>query len=59
MYSHIDTLRAAIGARSTEIDRLTAEREAYDKVSLIRGFVALAGGIVALVTLAVILLAVF
>ncbi len=59
MYAHIDTLRAAIGARSTEIDKLTAEREAYDKGSLIRGFVALAGGIVALVTLIVILLAVF
>ena len=59
MYGHIDALRAAIGARSTEIDRMTAEREAYDKGSLIRGFVVLAGGIVALVTLMVIFLAIF
>ncbi len=59
MYSHIDALRAAIGARSTEIDRMTAEREAYDKASLVRGFLVLAGGIVALVTLIVIALAIF
>jgi hypothetical protein len=55
-YVRIDGLRSAIGARSTEIDKLTAEREAYDKASLVRGFLVLGGGFVALLTLIVILL---
>lgn len=56
MYARIDGLRMAIGARSTEIDKLTAEREAYDKASLVRGGLALGGGLVAFLTLIVILL---
>lgn len=56
MYARIDGLRSAIGARSTEIDKLTAEREAYDKASLVRGFLVLGGGLVAFLTLIVILL---
>ncbi|HUH02306.1 MAG TPA: hypothetical protein VML75_09935 [Kofleriaceae bacterium] len=56
MYARIDGLRSAIGARSTEIDKLTAEREAYDKASLVRGGLALGGGLVAFLTLIVILL---
>lgn len=59
MYARIDSLRSAIGARSTEIDRLTAEREAYDKASLVRGFLVLGGGVVAILTLIVILLAIW
>ncbi len=59
MYARIDGLRAAIGARSTEIDRLTAEREAYDKASLVRGFLVIGGGVVVLITLIVILLSVW
>jgi hypothetical protein len=55
-YVRIDGLRSAIGARSTEIDKLTAEREAYDKASLVRGFLVLGGGFVAFLTLIVILL---
>jgi len=57
LYERIDRLRQAIGARTTEIDKLTAEREAYDKGSLVRGFVTLGGGVVLLFTLVAILLA--
>jgi hypothetical protein len=57
LYERIDRLRMAIGARTTEIDKLTAEREAYDKGSLVRGFVTLGGGVVLMITLIVILLA--
>jgi chromosome segregation ATPase len=59
LYDRVDQLRAAIGARSAEIDRLTAEREAYDKRSLMRGFLTLGGAVVLLITLIVILLAIF
>lgn len=58
LYERIDRLRQAIGARTTEIDKLTAEREAYDKGSLVRGFVTLGGGVVGVITLIVIILAV-
>jgi hypothetical protein len=58
LYERIDRLRMAIGARTTEIDKLTAEREAYDRGSLVRGFVTLGAGVVLLITLFVILLAV-
>jgi DNA repair exonuclease SbcCD ATPase subunit len=58
LYERIDRLRMAIGARTTEIDKLTAEREAYDRGSRVRGFVTLAGGVVVLITLLAILLAV-
>lgn len=57
LYERIDRLRLAIGARTTEIDKLTAEREAYDKGSLVRGFVTLGAGVVLFITLIVILLA--
>ncbi len=47
LYAQIDTLRGAIGARSNEIDKLSAERHAFDKTSLVRGACVL-GGIVVL-----------
>ncbi|MBL4636114.1 MAG: hypothetical protein JKY56_19800 [Kofleriaceae bacterium] len=47
LYAQIDTLRGAIGARSNEIDKLSAERHAFDKASLVRGACVL-GGIVVL-----------
>ncbi|RMH41521.1 MAG: hypothetical protein D6689_10780 [Deltaproteobacteria bacterium] len=50
LYERIDKLRSAIGAKSTEIDRLLAEREAYDRASLIRGTVAIGAGVVVLIT---------
>jgi hypothetical protein len=52
LYARVDTLRSAIGAQSTEIDRLTAEREAYDKPSFVRGVAVLGAGVVMLITLA-------
>jgi chromosome segregation ATPase len=59
LYARVDKLRGAIGAQSTEIDRLTAEREAYDKGSLVRGFAAIGGGVVAVITLIVVLVWIF
>ncbi len=57
LYERIDRLRGAIAARTTEIEKLTAEREAYDKGSLVRGLVVIGAGVVGVVTLLVILLA--
>ena len=37
LYQRIDRLRGAITARTTEIEKLTAEREAYDRGTLVRG----------------------
>ncbi|MCE9576723.1 MAG: hypothetical protein K8W52_26490, partial [Deltaproteobacteria bacterium] len=59
LYERVDRLRTAIAARTTEIEKLTAEREAYDKGSLVRGLVVIGGAAVGLVTLIVILLAMF
>jgi len=55
LYERIDRLRGAITARTTEIEKLTAEREAYDRGSLVRGVSAIGGAIVALIALIVIL----
>lgn len=38
LYRHIDDLRSAIGARSTESDRLDLERDTYDRESHKRGY---------------------
>jgi hypothetical protein len=57
LYRRIDRLRHAINARTTEIDRLTAEREAYDRGSLLRGYAVLGGIAVLLITFVVIILA--
>jgi hypothetical protein len=57
LYGRIDRLRNAINARTTEIDRLTAERDAYDRGSLLRGYAVLAGVGVLVITFIVIILA--
>ncbi len=57
LYERIDRIRGAITARTTEIEKLNSEREAYDRGSLIRGAVTIGGAIVALIALIVILLA--
>jgi hypothetical protein len=44
LYDKIDELRAAIGARSSDIDRLNAEREAYDRPALVRGVATMSAG---------------
>lgn len=56
LYGRIDGLRGGIGARSNEIDKLSAEREAYDKASRIRGAFVLAGVVVLFIALLAILL---
>ncbi len=57
LYEQIDTLRGAIGARSNEIDKLSAERQAFDKASLIRGACVLGGAFLLFLALLAILLA--
>jgi DNA repair exonuclease SbcCD ATPase subunit len=59
LYEQIDGLRGGIGARSNEIDRLSAEREAYNKASLYRGGVAMGGIVLAFITLIVVLMVAF
>jgi chromosome segregation ATPase len=56
LYEQIDTLRGAIGARSHQIDKLSAERQAFDKASLIRGACVLGGGFLLFLALLAILL---
>ncbi len=55
IYERIDRSRSAIGVRSTEIDRLAAEREAYDRNSLARGFAGIGTSVFLLVLIAVLL----
>ena len=45
LYTRIDRLRGAITARTTEIEKLTAEREAYDRGTLVRGVATIGGAI--------------
>ncbi len=55
LYQRIDRLRGAITARTTEIEKLTAEREAYDRGNLVRGLAAIGGAILVFIALIVIL----
>jgi len=55
LYQRIDRLRGAITARTTEIEKLTAEREAYDRGNLVRGVATIGGAIVLFIALIVIL----
>ncbi|WP_428269632.1 hypothetical protein [Haliangium sp.] len=57
LYARIDQRRGAIGARSSEIDRLSAERDAYDRASLVRGFVALGVSTTAVLILVIVIVA--
>ncbi len=58
LYERIDRLRGAITARTTEIEKLTAEREAYDRGTLVRGIATIGGAMVGLIALVVILAAI-
>jgi chromosome segregation ATPase len=58
LYQRIDRLRGAITSRTTEIEKLTAEREAFDRGSLVRGGAVLGGAVVLLIALIAILRAV-
>lgn len=59
LYARVDRIRGAITARTTEVEKLTAERSAYHRESLIRGAVVIAGAIVAFIALMVLLRAIF
>ena len=54
LYERIDRLRGAITARTTEIEKLTAEREAYDRGTQVRGLATIGGAFLALIALIVI-----
>jgi len=58
LYQRIDRLRGAITARTTEIEKLTAEREAKDKGTFWRGVATIGGAVMLLILLIVILLAI-
>jgi chromosome segregation ATPase len=58
LYLRIDRLRGAITSRTTEIEKLTAEREAYDRGTWVRGLATIGGAFLALIAVIVILRAV-
>ena len=58
LYARIDQLRSAITSRTTEQEKLTAEREAYDRGTLVRGVAAIGGAILILIALIVIVAAI-
>ena len=58
LYQRIDRLRGAITARTTEIEKLSAEREAYDRGNLVRGVATIGGAILLFIALIVILRAI-
>ena len=58
LYQRIDRIRGAITARTTEIEKLTAERDAYDRGVLVRGVSTIGGAIVLLIAFVVVLRAV-
>jgi chromosome segregation ATPase len=55
LYQRIDRLRGAITARTAEIEKLTAEREAYDRGTMVRGVATIGGALLGLIALVVIL----
>ncbi len=58
LYQRIDRIRGAITARTTEIEKLTAEREAYDRGTLVRGVSTIGGAVILFIALIVILRAI-
>jgi hypothetical protein len=57
LYARIDRLRHAIGLRSSEIERLSAERDAHDRAALMRGFAGIGVGATTVVLILILLLA--
>jgi len=55
LFQRIDRIRGAITARTTEIEKLTAERDAYDRGVMVRGFSTIGGAIILFIALIVIL----
>ena len=58
LYERIDRLRGAITARTTEIEKLTAEREAFDRGTLVRGVATIGGALVLMIALVAVLAAI-
>lgn len=58
LYRHIDQLRDAITQRAAAVERLTAERESYDRETLVRGVATIGGVLLAIIALVVIVLAI-
>jgi hypothetical protein len=56
LYDRIDQLRAGIAAREQEVERLIAERNAYDRGGIIRGVAVLGGLVVLMITVACLLI---
>ncbi len=56
LFDRCDQLRALISARETEIDRLSAERDAYDRPSVFKGIAVLGVALLVLITLVWILI---
>lgn len=54
LYQRIDRIRGAITSRTTEIEKLTAEREAADRGTMVRGSATIGGAIVLFIALIVI-----
>jgi chromosome segregation ATPase len=57
LYERIDRLRHAIGLRSSEIERLSAERDAHDRAALMRGFAGIGVGATTVVLILILALA--
>ncbi len=50
-FEEVDRLRAAIALREREIDRLNAERAAFDRPSVVRGAAVLGAALIVIITL--------
>jgi hypothetical protein len=57
LYNRIDRLRDNINERSRQIDRLTADRESYDRGALLRGTATLVVAVIALLTVVIVVIA--
>ena len=57
LYARIDRLRHAIGQRSSEIERLSAERDGHDRVALMRGVAGIGIGAAVMVLVMVVIAA--
>jgi hypothetical protein len=57
LYQRIDNVRAAISARTQEIDRLTQERNAFDRSGVLRGGVVIVAAVIGVIAIIAILLA--
>lgn len=58
LYRQADQLRDAITSRAATIEKLTAEREAYHRETLVRGVATILGALLTIIAIVVVLLAV-